>query len=242
MKTPTEIQADFDRIALAESVERWNHNNHYHDFLLRHAPPHCGDALEVGCGTGDFARLLAQRVDRVLALDLSAEMLRLARERSTAYPNIEYLQADVMACDLPAERFDCIASIATLHHLALDAVLPRLSAALKPGGVLLVLDLCRDDGLADLARSLGAIVPHIVINRVRNSGQRPSPEARAAWKAHGASDHYLSVREVRRACADLLPGAQVSRHLFWRYSLVWTKSGFSQTITTPQPRVSGSGR
>ena len=36
-----------------------------------------------------------------------------------------------------------------------------------------------------------------------------SPEARAAWKEHGQSDVFLSVREVRRVCANLLPGAQV---------------------------------
>ncbi len=221
MKTSIEIQADFDRIALAESGEAWNHNNHYHDFLLRHVPAHCAEALEVGCGKGDFARLLAQRADHVLALDLSSEMLRTARERSTEYPNIDYVQAGVMTYALPAARFDCIASIATLHHLDLPEALARLKAALKPGGVLLVLDVSRDQAPADYLRSLAAIPLHRVM-LWQKAGSRPkSPEAQAAWDAHGSSDHYLSVAEVRRACADLLPGAQVTRHLFWRYSLVW---------------------
>ena len=45
------IQADFDRIALLSSDE-WDHNSHYHSFLLKHIPPRCTQALEIGCGTG----------------------------------------------------------------------------------------------------------------------------------------------------------------------------------------------
>ena len=72
------IREDFDRIALLPEV-RWGHNSHYHDFLLKHIPLHCGNALEIGCGTGKFARLLAERSDHVLALDLSPNMIRIAR-------------------------------------------------------------------------------------------------------------------------------------------------------------------
>lgn len=45
------IQADFDRIALLSSNasgERWNHNNHYHRFLLEQVPACCTNALEIG--------------------------------------------------------------------------------------------------------------------------------------------------------------------------------------------------
>jgi len=223
MKTPTDIQADFDRIALAEPTEGWNHNNHYHDFLLRYAPSHCTNALEIGCGKGEFARLLAQRSDHVIGIDLSGEMLRAARERSQAYPNIEYVQADIMTYDLPTAHFDCIASIATLHHLPLEALLPRLTAALKPGGVLLVLDLFQGEGLGDLFQNLAGLSLHLFLQQIKGSRQPQSAESRAAWDAHGSSDVYLTMRDVRRICADLLPGAQVTRHLLWRYSIVWTR-------------------
>jgi len=35
---------------------KWNHNIQYHDILLRAVPPRCQHALDVGCGTGSFAR------------------------------------------------------------------------------------------------------------------------------------------------------------------------------------------
>ena len=63
------IQADFDRLALL-SREEWDHNSHYHRFILKQVPPYSRSALEIGCGTGAFVRLLARRVEHVLALSL----------------------------------------------------------------------------------------------------------------------------------------------------------------------------
>ena len=114
------IQADFDDLALLPADE-WDHNSHYHDFLLQHVPSPCRESLEIGCGTGAFSRLLATRSDRVLALDLSPNMNRIAEEQSTHYQNINFRVADVMDHDIGVERFDCIASIATFHQLPLRA-------------------------------------------------------------------------------------------------------------------------
>jgi SAM-dependent methyltransferase len=71
VKPTTDIlRADFDRLALLEQ-DGWNHNNHYHSFLLRHVPPHCQTALDVGCGTGAFTRQLALLAQQVTGFDLS---------------------------------------------------------------------------------------------------------------------------------------------------------------------------
>jgi SAM-dependent methyltransferase len=134
------IQQDFDRIALV-SPDGSLQNNHYHNFLLRRLPVDCREVLEIGCGKGEFSRRLAERSERVLALDLSPEMIRIARDRSAHLPNIDFQIADVMSYDLPPVGFNCIATIATLHHLPLREVFLKMKAALKPGGMLLVLDL-----------------------------------------------------------------------------------------------------
>lgn len=134
------IQEDFDRIALV-SPDGSLQNNHYHNFLLRQLPIDCRAALEIGCGKGEFSRRLTEKSQHVLALDLSPEMIRIARERSVDLPNIDFQIADVMPYALPHEGFDCIATIATLHHLPLREIFLKMKAALKPGGVLLILDL-----------------------------------------------------------------------------------------------------
>jgi len=144
------IQADFDRIALLFG-EHWNHNNHYHGFLLKQLPEQLGEALEVGSGTGMFSRLLAKRAEKVLGVDLSPQMVRIAKERSAQYSNLDFQVVDVQSWDFPKERFDCIATIATLHHLPFEGTLANMRDALKPNGILLVLDLYQAETLLTMS-------------------------------------------------------------------------------------------
>jgi SAM-dependent methyltransferase len=216
------VERDFDRIALLPR-DPWDHNRLYHGILLRELPARFGSALEVGCGSGEFSRLLAARASHVLALDLSPNMIRLARERGRDLPNVEFEIADAAAWSFPRERFDCVASIATLHHLDAPAILARMRDALAPGGTLLVLDLFRGSGLRDLLSSAVAL-PLNGLGRLARTGRlRPPREVRRAWREHGRHDRYLAMGEVRAHCGSLLPGARVRQHLFWRYSMVWRK-------------------
>lgn len=220
---PAKVRADFDRLA-GLSRDGWDHNAHYHGFLLGQVPARCRLALDVGCGTGAFARLLAGRCRRVVAIDLSPRMVEVARARSASRPNVEYLVADAMAWPFARGRFDCVASIAAAHHLPLVPLLARMRDGLAPGGTLLLLDIYRPRSPADLAVSLLA-VPASRVLRLRHSGRLADPpELRRAWEEHGRTDRYLSLAEVRAACERVLPGAVVRRHLLWRYSVVWRRT------------------
>jgi SAM-dependent methyltransferase len=223
-QTSALIQADFDRIALLSRVGEWNHNSHYHEFLLRQLPPQIEQSLDIGCGVGEFSRCLAERSHHVLGLDLSPQMLRLAGELSAEYPNIEYKQADVMEWDFPSEQFDCISSIATLHHLPLEAILAKMRDGLRPGGTLLVLDLFKSASITDFLLAGLAVPANVALHLIKRAPLRVPPEVRAAWQEHGRYDTYMPLSEVRAVCARVLPGAVVRRHLFWRYSIVWKKS------------------
>jgi ubiquinone/menaquinone biosynthesis C-methylase UbiE len=216
------IQQDFDRIALV-STDGATRNDHHHNYLLRHLPANCQNALEIGCGTGTFSRRLAEHFKSVLAIDLSPEMIRVARERSVQFPNIEFELADVCEVPLNVASFDCIASIATLHHLPHAEMLAKMKAALKPGGVLLILDLFEPKGLADALSNLVAVPVSVGLRLLHHRRLRPRREERDAWKAHGQHDLYPTMKEVRDVCARVLPGAKIKKHLLWRSSIVWTK-------------------
>lgn len=224
MPAPTStIQADFDRIALL-AADEWNHNSHYQEFLLGHVPAHCHKALEIGCGTGAFSRRLAGRAEHVLALDLSPQMIRIARECSTNFTNIDFRVADAVEWDFPAEQFDCIATIATLHHLPMDLMLSKMKSALKPGGLLLVLDLFEAKGLADTLMFAAALPVNVGLRLIKHRRLRAPAAMRAAWAEHEQHDSFLTLSQVRKLCARFLPGARVRRHLLWRYSVVWKKT------------------
>jgi ubiquinone/menaquinone biosynthesis C-methylase UbiE len=219
------MQEDFDRLA-AFSNDGWNHNSHYHRFLLKHVPSHCEQALEIGCGSGTFARLLATRTELVLALDMSPQMIHLAKERSQQYANIEFQVADALSWEFPADHFDCIVSIATLHHLPLELMLAQMKRALRVNGVLLILDLY-EESLTGAYTTLAAIPINLVLKYLHTGHFKEPSEVRAAWAEHGKHDTYLSLSQLRQRCQVLLPGVKIRKHLLWRYSLVWKKTGRS---------------
>ena len=216
------VEADFDRLARLDD-EGWTANNHYHDFLLSHVPANCENALEIGCGTGAFARQLAKRCKRVVGLDLSSEMIRVARSRSSQFENLEFQLADVMTWDFPQSEFDFVCSIATLHHLEHRELLPKIKNALKPRGVLVILDLVQSSTMVE--RMLDAVGLGVSgsLRLIHNGRLQPPPEVRKAWEQHGKHDSYATVKQMRAVANEIFPGSSVRRHLLWRYSLVYQK-------------------
>ena len=216
------VEADFDRLALLDD-EGWTANNHYHDSLLKHVPANCGNALEIGCGTGAFARQLAGRCVHVIGIDLSAEMIRVARSRSSRFENLEFEVADAMSWKFPRSRFDFICSIATLHHLEQRELLPKIKDALKPGGVFVLLDLVASSGMTERMMDVIGFGVSSGMRLIHNGRLQPPPEVRKAWEQHGKLDHYSTLKQMRALAGEILPGASVKRHLLWRYTLVYRK-------------------
>jgi ubiquinone/menaquinone biosynthesis C-methylase UbiE len=120
----------------------WDHNAYYHRLVLRHLPRPCNRVLDVGCGAGAFAVELAKRAEHVDALDRSPAMIEEAKR--VVPPNATCILADVLQEPLPDARYDAIVSISALHHTPVEAVLPRLAGALRPGGVLVAAPLYPD--------------------------------------------------------------------------------------------------
>ena len=219
------IRNDFDCIALNEH-QGWNHNNHYHRFLLKQLPFQCKTVFDIGCGTGEFSRLLAKRADRVLAIDLSPNMIEVAKQRSKQYTNIDFQVADILQWEFPPERFDAIVSIATVHHLSVEHLLPNLKAALKSGGRLVILDLLEHENLRDMLSDFIAVPLNWLFQTMRNKHIQQSPEAAEAMREHLRTDKYLTLSQARKIYKSSLRKAKVRKHLFWRYSLVWEKPKF----------------
>jgi SAM-dependent methyltransferase len=95
--------------------------------------------LDLACGEGYYTRELRQReAARVVGVDSSSEMIRLARAEETRRPlGIEYRVQDARALD-GAEKFDLVAAAYLLNYAATKEELREMCAAiarvLKPGG------------------------------------------------------------------------------------------------------------
>lgn len=213
------IRNDFDRLALYEQ-QRWGHNNYYFSFLLNQLPSSGQKVLEIGCGTGEFSRILADQGWQVCAIDLSPNMIEIARSKSSS--NIDFQVADVLHWGFPIEEFDAIVSIATLHHVPLELLLPKFKSALKLGGKLIVLDLVESEGI-DRLRDIIAVPLNWVYENLRNRGIERSREAIKAMREHLATDKYLTLSQAKKIYSRFLENVHIRRHLFWRYSAIWTK-------------------
>jgi ArsR family transcriptional regulator len=100
-------------------------------------------ALEIGPGDGGFLPELARRFAQVTALDNSPAMLELARLRceQDGLTNVDLQLADALVDDYPAS--DCLVLNMVLHHFAAPAeALKHLAQRIRPGGSLLITELC----------------------------------------------------------------------------------------------------
>lgn len=94
--------------------------------------------LELGCGTGTTALRLAPQVARVVATDVSQEMIAIAREKAIAEtcPNAEFTVASADHLIEAEGTFDAVLAFNLLHLLAdRAAVLARVDRLLKPGSL-----------------------------------------------------------------------------------------------------------
>jgi SAM-dependent methyltransferase len=212
------VREEFDHIALL--LEGRPDEDPYQEWLLRHVPQPCENALDIGCGTGSLAQALAERAVHVQAIDLSPSMVRVARQRCVDNPNIDLAVGDFLSAEFPTDHFDCIGAVGVMHHMPWTTAVERAKKLLRPGGRLLIIDLFEDDGLFDYLVSGVAWV----LRSPRRVRSRQPRELREAWAEHGQGDSYLALSETRRLCRRVLPGARVRRHLYWRYSIVWTKA------------------
>jgi SAM-dependent methyltransferase len=216
----TDLRNNFDSIARCTDPSAWNHNNHYHSFLLRHLPEKRKLAYDIGCGLGVFTAQLAEYFEDVVGVDYAPAAIQRARS-SSSRSNVTYLPEDFTEIDFPAETVDLFASIATLHHLPFELSLQKMKDALKPGGRILILDLYQAAIIGDYFTLAIASVLNRVRKALRSGAVNNEEEIARLWRNHARFDVYKTLNEISRISRSLLPGARLERHLYWRYSMIW---------------------
>lgn len=142
--------------------------------LLAASGVRSGDrVLDVGSGTGYFARLLAGAVGRegsVDGIDASPEMVAYAARRARRLPNCRFQAGTAESLPYPDGRFDVVVSSFVIHHLPPDAQVPALGEmrrVLRPGGSLLVAEVPMGDNMGHPAPTLDGALAEASITDIR---------------------------------------------------------------------------
>ncbi|MDI3260689.1 MAG: class I SAM-dependent methyltransferase [Sinobacteraceae bacterium] len=108
------------------------------EMLLHRGVGEC--AVDVASGTGQLLPCLMTRADRVIACDLTPEMLLVSRQ-AQGNERVAYVQADALRLPFPDASFDMAVSSRFLHLFPLEQqtkILAELRRILRPGGMVVV--------------------------------------------------------------------------------------------------------
>jgi phosphatidylethanolamine/phosphatidyl-N-methylethanolamine N-methyltransferase len=113
--------------------------------------------LELGCGTGLFSVVIAERVRHLTATDFSPEMLEQARRRLDGHDNVEIRTEDAYDTSFADGSFSAVLAANLLHHADEPArVVEECRRVLAPGGRAVIID-CAGHGPTLWSR-IGAVL------------------------------------------------------------------------------------
>lgn len=154
---PVPREAKFwDRVADGYSKQAIGNEDAYRHKLARTQDylSEESSVLEIGCGTGSTALEHAPLVREIIATDVSARMLEIAKEKATTaeVSNVRFLQATASEALTGGKDFDVVLALNLLHLLPdWRAVVHNAHSSLRPGGVLVISTLCLAEQFAWLS-------------------------------------------------------------------------------------------
>jgi SAM-dependent methyltransferase len=134
-----QLRTEFNEWARAgkgESMER-GHRPVGEQAIARMNVPTDARVLDIGCGSGWATRLLAQYAakGRVTGIDISDEMVKLARESSVDCANVDFEVASAEDLPFPGDEFSHAFSMESLYYYEnLPRALSEIHRVMKPGG------------------------------------------------------------------------------------------------------------
>jgi SAM-dependent methyltransferase len=126
--------------------------------------------LDAGCGMGRFAEIAAAHGATVVALDFSFA-IDVARTNLASWPNVHFVQADLLTPPFSPATFDVVYSFGVLHHTSdTRAAFHALACLVKPGGILSMFVYAAYNKAfvysSDFWRKFSTRLPHKVLYRL----------------------------------------------------------------------------
>jgi ubiquinone/menaquinone biosynthesis C-methylase UbiE len=184
------------------------------DFFLKNLSRNRSAVLDIGCGSGILAFELAKYYQKVVAIDISQEMLEIAKVKRSA-PNIQYLLMDAENLILD-EKSDLITSANTFHHLQnLPATLQTIKKLLNPGGKIVLLDNVSEvetpATIVYIWSAMGDFFPDWMKLGLSTAWRLFKFRTSQPWLSHLATDKYLSPQQFKEIYGSHFPNCYFTK-------------------------------
>ena len=179
----------FDEIASEYDRHRQGYPDELIDQACRVAGLGSGDrVLEVGCGSGQLTRSLAERGLRLTAVEPGTHLISLARQNLEGAGQVEFVNARFEDARLPRERFRAVFSASAFHWVDPEVGWQRAADVLVPGGTLALVQYF---GLEEARSKQDQDAALAALRTV-------APDIAANWPAYRDLDATLAGIERRR--------------------------------------------
>lgn len=170
--------------------------------------------LDIAAGTGTSSAAIAKAGANVVAVDFSAGMIEVGREK---HPDIEFIEADAMALPFKAAEFDAVTISFGLRNIEDPrAALKEMYRVLKPGGRLVICEFSTPPrGL--IRAGYGAYLKHVMPRVVSVASSNPDAYRYLAdsindWPDQGTLSQWLRGAGFTRVAHRNLTSGVVALH------------------------------
>ncbi len=217
-------RVSFDKVAVEYDFvsEIFNNNN----FFLANLSKHKSNALDIGCGSGILMNALSEVYDNVYGIDISEEMLDIARFKR-GKDNLHYINMNAENIRFD-KKFDLIVSRTTLHHISNKVeLINKMKTLLSEGGKIVIVDNVSEvetpKRILNIAGAYLELIPNLLKYGYKSGIRIFKHSTSKEWLDHLSSDVYLSEEDTKQLYERNLEGCSTHR-LACFLGVVWTKN------------------
>lgn len=191
---------------------------------------HNNSVLEIGCGNGAMINHLAPFAKSAVGIDISPRLLEYARKRNAKYTHVQFIETSSSQIPIQNHSFDVIISVLSWRYLDWYTTMQEVRRLLKPGGKLLLIDMCRHKikpgQFLNLAKEKIQLIYDAIKNPAHHKNLRSMVKSQS-WKALITKNPPKTKCEYERFFRTNFNHTKIEiLSVGWRHEVIAIKAGF----------------